>query len=496
MPYGQTSTGTSSEGTTTIKTFRRRKTTSSRLQRSYEDQMKTQKTIYVHRNGYNETPTQIFFTKKLLRNMSQVLDLVQEKIVCERAVVSLHKLNGLTVDEVSKLQPEGRYVAVEQGQRFKRIAYDEVNFESSSPRREKLPAIKNGGFYTWRSTSEGKSRHRLPSNESSQEQSSKVKPKLKLPVIKQRPHESRGFEVIYGYPRKENEGLTTHRAQHAHKNDKDKQRNAYRSVFYATGGQSEKALEIRDDKRVRVEKPLDMIKARKVHEELYEVDYPHNGKHSRRDLREPRSQPTMEAKKRNRPVSLPQLTHQPNPPPRDIFPPKPSIAHPRRHTKEKHKRVEKRKEPSAVTIPKSTIRDQRFVSQDNNMANTKRYFVTREQRLFDMHGRDGRELASEVMHVYEADARIKTLERKSQELEKRKRIEEWVDHTVEEKQKEDEIAAVAKQLVLDALSNASKTLNTDCGKQSYLQSSNKVNAPSFCDNENTNGVKYHRVFGQ
>ena len=421
--------------------------------------------------------------------MNQVLDLVQEKIAYERAIVTLHKLNGLTIDEVTKLQAEGRYVAVEQGQRFKRIPYDHVEAEmATSPRKQKLPAIKTTGFYT----SDAKARQRLPSNESSQGgQGAKGKPKLKLPVIKQRANEPSEFKVIYGYPRKDpNEGRSTQRHQLPQRSHE----NQYQGPFYATGAQRQIATEIWDDKRVRVEKPVDMMIAHEVEERLDQVNYPekeqHRGGH---EPRRRRTQPKSYEKQNRQPVLLPRIAHV-SKPPHDTFPTKPSIAHPHRHTTDK--RSEKPRESNNTTVRKNLVNDQRFTSQENSMDQTKRYVVTREQRLFNMHGRDGREPAKDAVQVYTTDARVKDSDRKSQELERKKRIEQWVNQTVEEKQKEDEIAMVAKQLVVDALSNAARTVKRDDGKQGYSQQSSGQNngAPNFYDN--TNGVKYHRVFGQ
>ena len=492
IPYGQGSNATSSENTATTKSPRRRNPTSGRLQRCYDDQMSIQKTIYVHRNGHNEPAIPIFFNKRLLRNMNQVLDLVQEKIAYERAIISLHKLNGLTIDEVTKLQAEERYVAVEQGQRFKRIPYDQVEAEmASSPRKQKLPAIKTTVFYT----SDARARQRLPSNESSQGQGAKAKPKLKLPVIKQRANEPAEFKVIYGYPRKDpNEGITTHKYQLPQRDHENQ--NQYQGPFHATGAQRQIATEIWDDKRVKVEKPVDMMVAREVEERLDRVNYPKKEQHrAGHEPRGRRTQPKSYEKQNRQPVSLPRIVHV-SKPPHDAFPTKPSIAHPHRHTTDKYKRSEKPRESNNATVRNSLVNDQRFTSQENSMDKTKRYVVTREQRLFNMHGRDGREPAKDAVQVYATDARVKDSDRKSQERERKKRIEQWVDQTVEEKQKADEIATVAKQLVVDALSNAARTVKSDGGKQRYLQQSSSQDngAPNFYDN--TNGVKYHRVFGQ
>ena len=490
MPYGQKiDFGLSSSGTPATKTSRKSKI-SSRLQQSYEDQMKTQKTIYVHRNGFNEPPTHIFFTKRLLRNLSQVLDLIQEKITCDRAIVSLHKLNGVTIDDVRKLQPEGRYVAVELGQKFRHCAYDHLDTGDKSSPRVKLPAINPQRVNP-------RSRH--PSNESGQEVTTKAK--IKLPVIKQSMNDP-GFHAIYGYPEKRGDEANNTRTQHGNKLQNTRSHHAgvstHRSTkrhtqggpFHASGAQKELAAAIRDDKRVRVDKPLDMMPADEVEEQLDGLDYHNNQK---RGQSERRIKPITKSKEITRQskserqsketVSLPQIPH---PPTKNSSPPtKPSIAHPRRHA---------HKDQNAV--PKSIVKDQRYASPDNNMATTKKYTVTREQRLFGMHGRDGREQAKGVVHVYESSSRVKEIKREQQEHEKRKRIEDWVDYTVEVKQQEDLIASIAKQLVTSALVNAEKSLDID-GNTSNLNNvqNNKKDKPNFYE-ANNSGVKYHRVFGQ
>ena len=489
IQYGQKiDMGFSSEGTTTTKTSRKRKS-SGRLQKSYEDQMKTQKTIYVHRNGFNEPPTQIFFTRRLLRSLSQVLDLVQEKITCERAIVSLHKLNGVTIDDVKKLQPDGRYVAVETGQRFRHCTYDHIDTGEKSPRKVKLPAIRPQRVNP---------RPKYPSHDSSQE--SKSKPKIKLPVIKQNINDP-GFHVVYGYPEKHQNEVQNTRSHHAGDNTfRGTERSAHGGPFYASGAQKEFAIVIRDDKRVRVEKPLDMLPADEVEEQLHGVGYHSNEKRVQLERRvkpitrsKEIHQQTIKTERRSTEnVTLPQINKVPQPPPKNTsFPTKPSIAHPRRHT---HAQKDQ-------TIAKSMVQDQRFVSQENSMATTKRYIVTREQRLFGMHGRDGRQQAKGVVHVYEKGVQIKGLEREKQQLEKRKRIEDWVDQTVEVKQREDEIASTANQLVTTALFNAEKSLqlkhNGNSSNLNNVQNS-RQSKPSFYDADklDKNEVKYHKVFGQ
>jgi hypothetical protein len=486
--------GLSSEGTTTTKTTKRLKI-SSRLQKSYENQLKTQKTIYVHRNGFNEKPTQIFFTQRLLRSLSQVLDLIQEKIICDRAIVSLRKLNGVTIDDVKKLQPDGRYVAVEQGQRFRHCSYDSVDTGETSPREVKLPAIK---------TQRVNPRSRHPSNESSKELKSKAK--IKLPVIKQNTNDP-GFHVVYGYPDKYRNDVQNTQAQHEngtqntqshHAGDsthRSMQRNTHGKSFYASGAQKEFAIAIRDDKRVRVERPLDMMPAHEVEEELDGVAHHSNEKRDQLERRvkpitrsKEIHQPNKAEKQRKENVTLPQINKTPHPPPKNTsFPTKPSIAHPRRHT---------HAQKDQAAIPKSMVNDQQFVSQDNSMATTKRYTVTREQRLFGMHGRDGRQQAKGVVHVYEKGVRIKGMEREKQELDKRKRIEDWVDQTVEVKEREDVIASVAKQLVTTALFRAEKSLekNEPSSNLNNVHNS-RQDKPSFYE-ANKNEVKYHRVFGR
>ena len=482
--------GLSSDVTTTTKTSKKHKF-NSRLQKSYQDQMSTQKTIYVHRNGFNEKPTQIFFRKRLLQNLSQVLDLIQEKIICDRAIVSLRKLNGVTIDDVKKLQPDGRYVAVEQGQRFRHCTYDHVDTEEKSPREVKLPAIK---------TQRVNPRSRHPSNDSSQELKSKAR--IKLPVIKQRTNDP-GFHVVYGYPDKNRNEVQSTQTLHGNKTQctqnhhvgNSTHRSSHGKTFYASGAQKEFAMAIRDDKRVRVEKPLDMMPADEVEEKLDGADYHSNEKRVQLERRvKPitRSKEIHQPNKAEKPmkenVTLPQISKVPHPPPKNTsFPTKPSIAHPRRHT---------HSQKDQATIPKSVVNDQRFVSQENSMATTKRYTVTREQRLFGMHGRDGREQAKGVVHVYEKGVRIKGLEREKQELDKRKRIEDWVDHTVEFKEREDVIASVAKQLVTTALFRAEKSLTKD-EQKSHVNNAhnNERNKASFYETKK-NEVKYHQVFGR
>jgi hypothetical protein len=482
--------GLSSSGTTTTTKTPKKHKTSSRLQKSYEDQMKTQKTIYVHRNGFNERPTQIFFTKRLLRSLSQVLDLVQDKITCDRAIISLHKLNGVTINDVRKLQPDGRYVALEQGQRFRHCTYDYVETGETSPRRVKLPAIKPQRMAQ-------RSRH--PSNESGQELGATSKPKIKLPVIKQKTNDP-GFHVVYGYADKHGNELQNTRSHHAGGSTyRSTQRNPHAGPFYASGAQKELAIAIRDDKRVRVEKPLDMMPADEVEEQLDGVDYHGNEKPGQLERRvkpiarsKETAQPIKTEKRSKENETLPKINKVSKPPLKNTsFPTKPSIAHPRRHT---------HAQKDQVTVPKSMVKDQNFVSQENSMATTKRYTVTREKRLFGMHGRDGREQAKGVVHVYEMGARIKGLKRDKETVEKRKRIEDWVDQTVEVKQREDEIASVAKQLVTLALVNAEKSFareKKNNGNSSNLNNvqNNKQNKPGFYE-AGKNETKYHRVFGQ
>lgn len=303
--------GVSSEGQSTKKPSKTHKI-ASRFHRSYEDQIKTQKTIYVYRNGLNEPPMQIFFTKRLLRSLGQVLDVVQEKVTSERAIVSLHKLNGVTIDDVAKLQADGRYVAVEQGQKFRYCAYDHLDSTGEkSPRRVKLPAIgrQRGGQAQ---------KARYLSASSSQESNTKLK--IKLPVIKQK-YNDPGFHIVYGYPDKFDVQDT--RGREVGKNilgsfAGENTRVSHAGPFYASGAQMEIGNTIRDDKRVRVEKPLDLRNAEVV-EELDSIDDHGNDKRTKLE-------------RRVKPITRQKIikvahTHAKY----TLFPTKPSIAHPRRH---------------------------------------------------------------------------------------------------------------------------------------------------------------------
>lgn len=153
------------------------------------------------------------------------------------------------------------------------------------------------------------------------------------------------------------------------------------------------------------------------------------------------------------------------------------------------------KNPSAsFQVPKSKVKDQRLVSSKNKIATTKRYTVTREQNLFGLHRRDGLEHEQNIVNVHERCAQIKGLEREKHELEKRKRIEDWVEHTVEAKQRDDEIASVAKQLVTSALANARKSFVRETEEMNFKSATQ--NKPNFCESSNQKEIKYHRVFGQ
>lgn len=457
IAYGQKiDRGQSMTETTTTKTSRKQNITS-RLRLSREKQMKTQKNIYVHRNGYNERPIQIFFHERLLRSLDQVLDVIQNKITCNRAVARLYTVNGEIIEDVKDLQPEERYVAVEQGQRFRHCSYNSSSEnENVLHQTNKLPYIKPP-----------KPKH--ISKDNSEDKNLKFKRKIPLPVIN--PKKENGFDVVYGYAKKQPRNLINRNTEmHSYK-----------------GGPLEACRE----------KPLGIVHA---HEEEIDV-VNHYGNQQQEEVLDgnvtkmtTRRRKEMDHSSRQRTMNKENVTlHSINYASRSETENKISIntnqriAHLKRIVSKKHALIDDR------IMHRNITKDQRFAWHENNIASTKHYAETREQNVFGMHGRVGRELTRGAVKPNEMALKVKGTRREHGEHERRKRIEDWVDHTVEVKQKEDEISKVAKQLVMTIINNARKIL--EIGNDSNDANEIRTSHKQHYNTSKQLTTEYSRVFG-
>lgn len=89
--------------------------------------------IYVYRNG-DDNIKKMLLDKRLLYSIDKVLQHISDKLKMRTAVRSIYDVEGHLVDEISKIENNGVYVAVGYGQRFKKMTYNKQD-NLITPRR-------------------------------------------------------------------------------------------------------------------------------------------------------------------------------------------------------------------------------------------------------------------------------------------------------------------------------------------------------------------------
>ncbi|PFX17170.1 doublecortin domain-containing protein 2C-like [Stylophora pistillata] len=263
----------------------------------YEWAKRDLKIIHVFCNGDVFKPSvKIVLQKRLQQSMEQILGIVQEHVFLAAAIV-LYTIDGKLIFTPSQLISGQNYVAVERGRMFKRVNYGAASsLLAKSPRGPFLPMIGNGQLtnpigrsykkiskrkpQVTKTNAQSKSIEHSRGNQSSvttmivespRDVISNVSPDL--PVATSLLRASQDIQdsfTISASPPAQLEGDTPvqeYTARVIKQTDNDDSLVAD-SVFKASGLQQEKAAEIRDSHQTKEEKPLDLLPAEEVLEEV------------------------------------------------------------------------------------------------------------------------------------------------------------------------------------------------------------------------------------
>lgn len=269
----------------------------------YEWAKRDLKIIHVFCNGDVFKPSvKIVLQRRLQQSMEQILGIVQEHVFLAAAIV-LYTIEGKLVFAPSQLISGQNYVAVERGRMFKRVNYGAASsLLSKSPRGPFLPLIGNGQLtntvgrsspkkiskrklQVTKTNVQNKSMEHTTGNQSSvtsmivespRDVISNMSPDPPLATSLLRASQDiQDSFTISASPPTQLEGDTLvqeYVALPIKQNDNDV-RSVADSVFKASGLQQEKAAEIRESRQTKEEKPIDLLPAEEILEEvLQEVE--------------------------------------------------------------------------------------------------------------------------------------------------------------------------------------------------------------------------------
>ena len=269
----------------------------------YEWAKRDLKIIHVFCNGDVFKPSvKIVLQRRLQQSMEQILGIVQEHVFLAAAIV-LYTIEGKLVFAPSQLISGQNYVAVERGRMFKRVNYGAASsLLSKSPRGSFLPLIGNGQLtntvgrsspkkiskrklQVTKTNVQNKSMEHTTGNQSSvtsmivespRDVISNMSPDPPLATSLLRASQDiQDSFTISASPPTQLEGDTPvqeYVALPIKQNDNDV-RSVADSVFKASGLQQEKAAEIRESRQTKEEKPIDLLPAEEILEEvLQEVE--------------------------------------------------------------------------------------------------------------------------------------------------------------------------------------------------------------------------------
>lgn len=269
----------------------------------YEWAKRDLKIIHVFCNGDVFKPSvKIVLQRRLQQSMEQILGIVQEHVFLAAAIV-LYTIEGKLVFAPSQLISGQNYVAVERGRMFKRVNYGAASsLLSKSPRGPFLPLIGNGQLtntvgrsspkkiskrklQVTKTNVQNKSMEHTTGNQSSvtsmivespRDVISNMSPDPPLATSLLRASQDiQDSFIISASPPTQLEGDTPvqeYVALPIKQNDNDV-RSVAESVFKASGLQQEKAAEIRESRQTKEEKPIDLLPAEEILEEvLQEVE--------------------------------------------------------------------------------------------------------------------------------------------------------------------------------------------------------------------------------
>lgn len=274
--------------------------TEGRHKMDYEWGKRELKIIHVFCNGDVFRPSvKIVLQKRLQQSMEQILNIVQEHVFVAAAIAALYTIDGKLLLAPSQLVSGQNYVAVERGKFFKRANYGgAASSLSRSPRAPFLPQIGNGqltnkeGRLPKKNNSKRKPRVHLAKT-NVENKSNELLPRDQLKTVKTESVESprdivsnlspdlttftRGLRVsqdnftISASPPTQLENETPVQEYAGLKEEDNKEDSlTVGNVFKASGLLQEKAAEVKDTHQTKEEKPIDLLPAEEVLEEVLE----------------------------------------------------------------------------------------------------------------------------------------------------------------------------------------------------------------------------------
>ena len=273
--------------------------TEGRHRMDYEWGKRDLKIIHVFCNGDVFRPSvKIVLQKRLQQSMEQILNIVQEHVFVAAAIAALYTIDGKLVLAPSQLVSGQNYVAVERGRFFKRANYGGA--ASSLPRSLRapfLPQIGNGqltnkeGRLPKKNIAKRKPRAHLTktdavnkSNEISPRDQSRVTTESVESPRDEVLNSSPDPVAVTGVLRASQDNFTiscspptqleseTPVQEYAEVKEEDNMEDSLTvgDVFKASGLLREKAAEVKDTRQTKEEKPIDLLPAEDVLEEVLE----------------------------------------------------------------------------------------------------------------------------------------------------------------------------------------------------------------------------------
>ena len=273
--------------------------TEGRHKMDYEWGKRELKILHVFCNGDVFRPSvKIVLQKRLQQSMEQILNIVQEHVFVAAAIAALYTIDGNLVLAPSQLVSGQNYVAVERGRSFKRANYGgAASSLSRSPRAPFLPQIGNSqmtikeGRLSKKNIAKRKPRVHLSktdvenktdelsprdqsrvtteSVESPREVVSNLSPDLTTFTRRLRASQD-NFTISASPPTQlENETPVQEYSELKEEDNKDDSLTVG-NVFKASGLLQEKAVEVKETRQTKEEKPIDLLPAKEILEEVLE----------------------------------------------------------------------------------------------------------------------------------------------------------------------------------------------------------------------------------
>lgn len=278
--------------------------TEGRHKMDYEWGKRDLKILYVFCNGDVFKPkVKIVLQKRLQQSMEQILNIVQEHVFLAAAIAALYTKDGKLILTPADLVSGGDYVAVERGRSFKRMNYGGgASSLSRSPRAPFLPQIGNGQLTNTGRLPRNDMAKRKPrvtknnveskGSEQSRDQSrvtnitSVTSPRdvirnsspdpptvhgLLQPRVSQDVESMNNFTISSSPPGwlEDDTPVPEETSLVKAENDEDDTLTVG-NVFKASGLMQEKADQVKDTRQTKEEKPIDLLPAEEVMEEVLE----------------------------------------------------------------------------------------------------------------------------------------------------------------------------------------------------------------------------------